>query len=181
MWRLTHFAVAFHAWREGDGDAGGLADLASFRRGAGDRVRLVLLGRELQRIALLQGMGSVPQLIPSQTKGTCAHGSTSVTTKWQKMPGTMAVVPLQDPQFLTCSGHILGTPHHMQYLSLAVWGLRKVSVLVSCSSLAHAGDRAAGGCRSPSVLDPWVDFACRRAGMTCSNRSQDIGAKYSWA
>lgn len=72
MWLLMHFAAAFHAWREGDGDAGGLAELASFRRGAGDRTRWVLLGRELLRIALLQGMGSVPQLILSQTTGICA-------------------------------------------------------------------------------------------------------------
>ena len=146
MWRLMHFAVAFHARREGDGDAGRLADQASFGRAAGERTRWVLLRRELPRIALLQGMGSVLQLIPSQTTGTWAH-STGVTAKWQEMPGTLAVVPLQEAQFLPCPGHILGPPGHMWYLNLAVWGQGKVCVLVPCSPLPHAGNRAAGGCR----------------------------------
>lgn len=122
----------------------------------------------------------------ARLQGYVPRHSTGVTAKWQKMPAAMAVVPLQETQFLPCSGHILGCPDHMWYLNLAVWGQGKVSVLVACSSLAHAGDWAAGGCEShlslvPPVLGGWVGFTCRRAGMTCFNRSEDIGEKYSWA
>lgn len=78
MWQVTHFAVAFHAWREGDGDAGGLAEQESFRSGAGQGV---LLGRDLLGIALLREMGSVQQLITSQTTATGVSYSTRVTAK----------------------------------------------------------------------------------------------------
>lgn len=154
MWRLMHFAVAFHAQREGDGDAGRLAEQASFGRDAAKRMRWVFFGRELPRIALLQVMGSAPQLIPSQTTGTRACRSTGVTAQWQKMPGTLAVAPLQKCRLLPCPGRILGSPpSQMRYLHRAAWGQRKARVLVSCCPLAHPGDGAAGGCGSPPA---WV-------------------------
>lgn len=139
---------------EGDGDTGGLAEQDSFRSGAGQGV---LLGRDLLRIALLQGMGSVRQLITSQATATAVSYSASVTAKQQKMLGGLAVIPLQE-ETSSCSGYIRGPPSRMWCLNLAVWCQGKVCVLESCSPLPVLG----WGCRRlwvPFILVPWVGEA----------------------
>lgn len=164
MWRLMHFAVAFHAQREGDGDAGRLAEQASFGRDAGKRMRWVLFGRGLPRIALLQVTGSAPQLIPSQTTGTRACHSTCVTAQWQKMPGTLAVVPLQSPG--SCSVLVVSLVPPSQPDAVPAPGCVGAEEGACAGVLLPPCPPWGRGCkrlRVPSVLGPWVGFARRRA------------------
>lgn len=129
MWQVTHFAVAFHAWREGDGDAGGLAEQESFRSGAGQGV---LLGRDLLGIALLREMGSAQQLITSQTTATgVSHSEVVEDVRW------FGSHSFTGDQLLLWS--YTWSPGHMRCLNLAVWCQGKVCVLGSCSPLPVLG------------------------------------------
>lgn len=89
-----HFAAAFHARREGDGDAGGMAERASFGRGQGGC--FAWEGAAEDCFAAGDGIRAAADPQP----GAQACHSTGVTQKWQKMPGDLGGVLLQESQFL---------------------------------------------------------------------------------
>lgn len=150
-----------------------------FGRDAGKRMRWVLFGRELPRIALLQVMGSAPQLIPSQTTGTRACHSTGVTAQWQKMPGTLAVVPLQQVPAPALSWSY-------------PWSPPTPARCGTCTGLRGGRGRCVCWCPAPPL--PTLGMGLQEAAgpirpgslggfctQACPERSQDIGEKCAGA
>lgn len=115
-----------------------------------------MLGRELLRIALLQGMGSALQLIPQP-------GYRDTGSPWHWCDGKVAEDARRFGSHPFVGVPVLGPPGHMRYLNLAVWG----QGTVSCPLLAHVGDRAAGRCGShPSWVLGWVFHAGGQAWLS---------------
>lgn len=150
MWRLIYFASGFHARREGDGDVGGMAERASFGRGRAGCFPWE--GAAEDCFVAGNGIGTADDPQP----GTQACHSTGVTEKWQKMPGDLGVVPLQESQVL---------------VPLAIWVPEPGSVGseegVLLPLLAHTGDGAAKGCGSHlSCILGWVLHARGQAWIS---------------
>lgn len=128
--------------------------------------KLCFAEKELLRGALLQGMGSVLQLIP-----TSLQGRGLIIALVSQQSGSRCQVLWQWPLGRSASPcPVLSlSPCPCQYQNPAVWSQGKLCLPVSCSHLGR-------GCVNlgvPSLLGAWVGFPhrrSRRAGMEHSDR-----------